>query len=103
MSFSFTKTVTKTESWEHSSGFSFGRTEGADISIGAEVSVGIEYPGVDVSATYSVSTTYSVEETKESHEDDSYGGETSTEESWTATNNVYVPAGKAYECIATVK
>jgi len=40
MSFSLQRQSTKTETWQHTSGFSFGRTVGDSISIGVEVEVG---------------------------------------------------------------
>jgi len=103
MSFSFTKTVARVDSFEHSEGFSFGRTVGTSVTTGAEVEVGTEYAGVSVSASVSTEETKSVEETEERSVSNTYGGETSTEESFTAESIVAVPAGKVYKCEALVR
>jgi hypothetical protein len=103
MSFSFTKTVTRTENWSHTSGFSFGKTIGEETTKTTEFNAGIEFYGVSVGASYSTSKTSSVSQTSETRTDDTYGGETSHEESWTATSEVSVPGGSAYECVASVR
>lgn len=103
MSFTFSKTLTTTKSWSHTSGYSFGREVGTSITKGASVEVGTEFMGVSVSATVSMEETKSVTKSESWSSEDSYGGETSEEESWSATSNVVVPAGKIYRCEATVK
>jgi len=103
MSFTFSKTITTTRSWSHTSGYTFGREVGTSIMTGASVEVGTEYMGVSVSASVTVEETKSLTKSESWSSEDSYGGENSEEETWSATSNVVVPAGKIYRCEATIK
>ena len=73
------------------------------MSIGVEVEVGVDFEGLSVKDKLTESASYSVSTTSERQYSSTYGGETSSTESWTATSNISVPKAKAYECVASVK
>lgn len=88
MSFTFSKTVSVSSHWEHSSGFSFGKEVGRSISESSTVSAsaGVSFFGFSASVGYektkerSASVSFSTERSSER----SYGGELSHEETWEA-------------------
>jgi len=89
--------------YEHSTGFSFGKSVGESITAGGEVTVSTGAFGVDVSATVSYEESRTVEVTEERSVSDTYGGETVEEEKWSATSVIRVPPGKVYRAEGMVK